>query len=342
MPATLLKAADFLDDFLIKAQQAKQRVWAQSMNFEVGEMMERLTPILLDRAQAGIDVQLEIDWVAQRFVHGYLPLKPVWDRAKRAYGHDLHQRNQAIRRQLIEKGVHITVVNQANLISRVFPAFRRNHIKLFVVDTAFAWVGGVNLLDRAFQCQDFMVRYDTPHEVEILADQFQRVNQHRWPKNQVISLNQTDQLLVDAGKIGRSIIYDRAVQLIEQAQSEIWFVSQFVPEGKLLKALIKASQRGVQVSIVNSYEQAKQRWSSAHRAAYQVFRNEVDSCPQIQFRHSADRLHAKLLITDRQHALFGSHNLVDTGVLMGTEELGIHTYQPELIDQLVTFYKELT
>lgn len=86
----------------------------------------------------------------------------------------------------------------------------------------------------------------------------------------------------------------------------------------------------------------EKRWSTAHKAAYTVFVRNLDQYPNLTFRHSRDRVHAKLLIVDDTQALFGSHNLVDTGVLMGTEELAVRSHNPQLVKQLVTFYLSLS
>lgn len=341
MAATVQLPADFLADFLDQANAARQRVWLQSMNFEAGQMLDTLQPVLIKKANQKIDVRLEIDWVAQRFVHGHLPLIPVLNAEKRRYAQNLHQRNQLARDQLTASGVKLIEVNHASLISQIFPTFRRNHVKLFIIDQKYGWVGGVNLLDRAFECQDFMVRYDTPAEVEILASQFERINGQRWATNQEIMLNSTDLFLIDAGKIGNSIIYDRALDLIDSAQVKIDFISQFVPEGKIRQALLQASARGVVVNIITTHESAKTRWSPAHRAAYQVFQQDLKKYRLITFRHSAQRVHAKLLLVDDTQALFGSHNLVDTGVLMGTEEIAVHTTNLDLIKQLLQFNGDL-
>jgi len=342
MPATLQLAPAFLTDFLAQATSASHRVWLQSMNFEVGKMMDQLAPVLIQKAKQGLDVRLEIDWVAQRFVHGQLPLLPILDFRQRLYHRQLHRANTAIRAELTHHGVKIIEVNRATTLSQIFPMFRRNHVKLFLVDATYGWVGGVNLMDRAFTCQDFMVRYDQPSEVAILAEQFERINHHRAPANHQVQLNQSDTLLVDAGKVGNSLIYNQALTMITQAQTRINFVSQFVPEGKIRIALLQASQRGVKVMVVTNHQAAVKRWSAAHQAAYRVFSQNLSQYPNLFFRHSQDRVHAKLLIVDDRHALFGSHNLVDTGVLMGTEEIAIQTTDLDLVKQLLEFKKILS
>src|SRR5690606_1981307 len=93
MPAQVQTAPDFLTDFLQKAQMARQKIWIQSMVFETGEMMNNLAPILATKAQEGVDVQLEIDWVARRFIHGHLPLLPVLSSDQRQYNRQLHAEN---------------------------------------------------------------------------------------------------------------------------------------------------------------------------------------------------------------------------------------------------------
>jgi len=337
MPPTLQTPAVFLSDFIKQARKATKRIWLQSMNFESGEMLSQLEPALIAQAEAGVEVIFHIDWVAKRFIHGHLPLLPVIDPTKRAYQAEVAAKNLAARDRMIKSGVKFVEVNVASPISYIFPTFRRNHIKLYVIDDHLSWIGGINLLDRAFTCHDFMVRYDDPAINQIAAEQFLRINRSRLPQNQALPLSSTDTLLVDAGKIGNSIIYGQALELIKTAQTKITFISQFVPEGRILRALLDATKDGVEVEIITSHLEAVKRWSTAHQVAYQLFQRRLRQYPIVTFRHAQERVHAKLLLVDGHRALFGSHNMVDTGVLMGTEEIAVRTDSMELVHQLVKF-----
>lgn len=63
---------------------------------------------------------------------------------------------------------------------------------------------------------------------------------------------------------------------------------------------------------------------------------------QLQFpiRFHDRWVHAKLLVVDDNIAIFGSHNLLNKGVLLSTRERSIAAKNSELVENLVRYFEQ--
>jgi phosphatidylserine/phosphatidylglycerophosphate/cardiolipin synthase-like enzyme len=310
------------------------------MIWEVGKSWTLLSDILIEAAQRGCDVQVHVDWVASRYVHGDLDLLPVLDRDKRAYREFVQGQNDKMHQRLVEGGVKVTITNEPFLLARILPVIKRNHIKLFLVDE-IGWMGGLNLYDKALNNYDLMVKFDNPVIVGALASQYLQVNELSPKDDYIVDIGDSYRLVVDSGRHGVSQIYAEARTMIENATKSIFFLSQMVPEGEILDWLIRRAKEGISVLIMTSHSSEKTFTHYPHKPSYDRFRARIDSVPFITFLHLGKKVHAKLLIVDRREVLFGSHNMVDAGVLMGTQEIAMRTSDVRLVPQFVEYAGEL-
>lgn len=208
----------------------------------------------------------------------------------------------------------------------------RTHSKWCIVDDLVFAFGGVNLYDQGVNNTDYMLRIDDSHLANRLVDE-----QVRLQKADLRSINYPStiyehnelKVLIDGGIIGQSVIYRRAIELAEQAES-IQFVSQYCPTGRLARILKKKStglyfNRPVQASGLNRVVIRVAQALTGLKTAYR------------QPRY----LHAKLIIYTMKDgtktALTGSHNFAHTGVLLGTREIALETNEPAIVDQLERF-----
>jgi cardiolipin synthase A/B len=327
---------DFLDDLIEKAQTAKRFIGLQAMVFEFGHAMDLVSPVLVEAAARGVDVQIHMDWVSSRYVDGTLDIFPNFDRKRAIYKLSAQKENRRVFDGLRAKGIKVTEMNIPLLIARFFPVYRRNHSKLYVVDD-FVWMGGVNFFDDAFNYKDFMVRFDRSDIVQVLSDQFFRTDTKRREINTDIELPPDYTFVVDSGKNGKSLIYEKAIGILAEAKEKIVFVSQLVPEGKLLRTLLEKARAGVQVTILTSRERDSAFVKFPHNLSYQSFRKKIIGVKNLQFVHYPDKIHAKLIVVDDEVGVFGSHNFVDAGVLLGTEEIAMVTRDTELVRELNRF-----
>jgi hypothetical protein len=114
-------------------------------------------------------------------------------------------------------------------------------------------------------------------------------------------------------------------------------MSQLPPEGKLLNKLIEKSKEGIQIEVITSKKDSPQFTTYPYKISLLYFKWATRNNKNIRLIHLPQQVHAKLMIIDKKIALFGSHNLVSSGVILGTEEIAIETTDEMLIKHLITF-----
>lgn len=315
---------EFLEDFIYAATHAKKRIWIQSMVLAEGHVMSRIEPLLRSARERGVDVRVQFDWVTFRYYHGDIDLFPGLSLAKRAKFAETQAANRALFDRLRNYDITINIINRPNLLQRIIPISGRNHMKLYIIDDV-AWFGGLNLYDESFDKLDFMVKYDEPAIVNAFKDQFPRINAERLPEDRTIPLTDMETLYIDSGKRNRSLILNTAIDMVDQARKSVIFASQMVPEGRLLRGMLAAVNRGVQVTVYTSPHDDSIFTAFPKNIPYGRFLHAIRNTPTLKVNHLSQKLHMKLLIVDDTFSLFGSHNLVDTGVWLGTEEIAIRT-----------------
>ncbi len=82
---SVLSPLVYLDDLISEIDKAKKSVLLQTMIFEYGKLIGKLEDHLIKAAKRGVDVRLNYDWVAEKYIHGDLPLVPVIDGERRKY-----------------------------------------------------------------------------------------------------------------------------------------------------------------------------------------------------------------------------------------------------------------
>jgi phosphatidylserine/phosphatidylglycerophosphate/cardiolipin synthase-like enzyme len=331
---------DFLEDFLDEAKKAKHSIYLQSMNFEAGGVLGKIEKVLIEALNRGVRVNINHDWVAKVFVQGDLPLLPSPSSKRRHVGEKLHRESQELEANLKAHGATIITTNTPNPFTKLLPMVGRNHIKMYIVDEKIAWMGGVNLFDDAFNNIDIMIRFEDEKIVNRLTKQFFMVNSLQSPVDYSLRLTDTERLFVDSGKKGSSIIYQEALEQVDRAKESIVFMSQFVPDGQLLRHLLQATKRGVKVDVMISYPQSVLFRTYPTKLTYLYFKHAIRKNPYITVTHKSKNVHAKIIIVDGIKALVGSHNYTYSGVLFGTEEIMIETTNEALVEDIGKFVVE--
>jgi cardiolipin synthase len=137
-------------------------------------------------------------------------------------------------------------------------------------------------------------------------------------------------MYIDSGERHISIIYDRLLELSEQAE-HVLVVTQYCPSGALARHL-----RGKSDIYYNQPGQAS--FPSSLLIKYGEIRTGLHS----RYARSS-YLHAKFMIFTmpggEKIAMTGSHNFSYSGVMFGTREVEIETSNPDIIKQLEAFYQ---
>lgn len=232
-----------------------------------------------------------------------------------------------------------------NLPKRRFnaPMVGRSHIKGAVVGNR-VFIGGCNL-EHPEQI-DVMATWNSEQAAEKLSNwlfkvaEIGSVRQALGDVDAEVALDGTSRLLIDAGVPRQSLIYDEALELIDSAQEWIYITCQYFPGGPTARHLAAAQARGVRVEIDYSHPRSQGGGAPLHYAHQAAQR--ARGLPPNFFAGKLDKqvpkLHAKVLASE-QAAMLGSHNYVMQGVLFGTAELALKSFDPVFSVKLRDFMK---
>lgn len=327
----------FFHDMLEKVYAAKKRIWIQSMLFEYSEGTKLLEKALIDAAKRHVDVHITLDWIQNRSTHGEFSVFPI--NKSNTYAYNLQRQTQAMFKRLEKAGVKVTITNVPFFSFTPLPYIRRNHRKIILIDE-YAWMGGVNLIDPSLPIQDFMVRFNNTKLTKVLTQVFLSSNK-KQRENANYTISPSNQLLVDNGIMGNSIIYKNSLDAIQQAHKNIIFVAYILPDGQLLHKLIQKSKENIAVTIITSPRKDHVFTKYPHRGLYLASLLRLKRYPKIRIIYSHAPIHAKILLIDGNKLLFGSHNFVGIGGLIGTKEIAMQTTEASLIKQIQSFINTL-
>jgi phosphatidylserine/phosphatidylglycerophosphate/cardiolipin synthase-like enzyme len=234
---------------------------------------------------------------------------------------------------LREGGVKVTVTN---LPRRAFtiPVAGRSHIKFALINER-VYIGGCNL-DWHTKV-DEMVAWNDAKTAEWLSELAVGMVKTgssldaAGGRDLTHEVNATDTLLVDAGVSGRSLIFEQALQLIDQAEKYVFIACQYFPNDVTAEHLRAAQRRGVKVEIV--YNHASRQdfpHNFLHHSVELMERRRMPASFFVQALHRGrPLLHAKLIATE-QGVILGSHNFVPVGVRLGTAEIALLSRDADL------------
>lgn len=323
---TLLPSKHYLEDLTERIGDATQRIDIVTTVFRNDSpSIEQLVVALCDAAQRGVAVSFCAD------TYTYLEPSGPWrhilkDQSAQAY--------RAIRteRRLKNAGVKFRWLGRhAN-----FGVMGRTHSKWSIVDDTVYSFGGVNLYGMGMDNADYMFRIvnqdlaDALHERHLQLIKADKGN--HAGKNRSIDVSSKTKIIFDGGIPFHSEIYSRAIELAREA-TDILFVSQYCPTGRLAKALRHKNAR----LYFN-------HWEAASALNTFVIRAGMRSSQFETLYEREPYLHAKFIIYTmpggNKIALSGSHNFQTGGVVLGTRELCLETTSPAIIAELEQFFTD--
>ena len=336
---TVLTPLAFIKDVQAEAEHARKRVWVQAMEVEPGDKTDSFIVILEKAVKKGIDTRLHADHYSLMVTDGIFNYLPVPSKTFTSRREDSIRAKDALYRRLTRLGIRYLYTNPPTLGDRIFPMRGRNHMKIVIVDD-IAWIGGINFHDDNFSAQDIMVKITDRSIVHEIAYIYEQLDKEQQLRDMAITCNEETTLLVDGGRINRSLILRNALELVRKAEKSIQLISPIIPDAGLLKNLYQASVRGLEVSVIApkiSKMTGIMTWVDEFNAIVMNLRGL--SLP-ITFKN--EMIHAKILIADEKEAIFGSHNFSSRGVRMGTEEIALRSTNSLLVQNLLIFYKYIS
>lgn len=324
MNMKLVLPTDYVEQATELVRKATKRVFLISMVIADHPATHSLIEELMNAANRGVSVTVTADIFTYGEVSGgFLPL--------RFYSPGIKEVNVMVK-NMRAAGVKFLWLGRA----RATFATGRTHNKWCVIDDTSFTFGGVNMYQEGVaENTDYMFRVTDARLADRLAHEQKRIAKaERTTTNYPSVAYELDgsSVLFDGGIIAHSIIYRRAVELAHEA-TEILFVSQYCPTGKLARVLKKKS--------VQLYFNRPERANLLNGALIRV--SMFQSRLKTLYTKEA-YLHAKFIIftmpDGSKVAITGSHNFAYTAVLFGTREIALETTDTKIIRQLETFYKE--
>ncbi len=324
---TLFNRQQYFDDLIARIKDVKSgdRLLFMTMSIDfIDKAMIEFKQALIEAANKGARVVLLLDSYTF-MLGGKLKFGPLFysNNISLCFKNSVfYQTNRTIS-ELIKQGVEVKILN-APLRKFSNPFKGRSHIKLSIINDDI-FIGGINLISD--KTCDVMVLFNDKK----IADQLYLLGLNILSKgysNKAIEddfflpINQTDQIIIDKGLPNKSLIFDSAIKLINEAKDDLLLICQFFPDKQLILPLRDAYNRGVKVRIIfNNFSKHKFPFNILHFLVVFYFKLKL---PKVFFKSEVpiDRyfLHAKVLISDKT-AMIGSHNFVYTGVKFGTSEI---------------------
>ncbi len=320
----LLLPKDYIEDVTNCAQKAQARIYLTSLTLFEDGATQPLIDALIAAAKRGVDVHVMADFMT--FMYAEQHTRNI---CKFLTGATSRKSDQ-IRKQLIEAGAKFSWLGCYN----VPLCIGRTHSKWCVIDDTVFTFGGVNAEGVAVTKQaDYMFKLiDARLATKLVAEQLdiEAINQN--PKHRI---NKSFKLpygtvLIDSGKMNRSLIYRRTLQLAQKA-NHVTLVSQYCPSGKLGKEIARKSA-----------EVYFNRKSLADSKLNKILIGSSKLVASMHNLYTRDRyIHAKFAIftmpDGNKVAITGSHNFTTAGSFFGTREIALETTDNRIINQLEHF-----
>lgn len=328
---------------------SQEEILAKTMVYFPGATLARdLTLAYEQAAKRGVRVHLKADEISRLYLSDKAE-KLYWgtawfDTDARISWKQFQAENDYWINRLKESGVDWQWKNEIRGYRRILPFSRASHSKIFVVDNKEGWgaCGFANLYEGGLLARDYGCYSKEPNFVAAFKEVFE-AGQYDW----VVQLNPDYQFINDGGKVNRfdlcrSDIYKKAIEMAEDESRGIKVISELLPDGKFLDALIYQASHGTEVKV---YAQPEGHfiwhtlpWSLAMgRALNRIKHSEIQLIQNYQ-----GHIHAKGIATAAQQAsLVTSHNLNFVTGLIGTAENGIYSTDPRLYAQLNGFFNTL-
>ena len=298
---------------------AKQSVYLETFNFGHDAMGQQLVPLLVEKARAGLEVKVLMDFVGSRYLKGHKDMVRLLRRA----GVDVVvYRPRTIVKDDKRVGVNIT------------------HRKVYLADGQVGLVGGVNIA-KGFESttQDLLIEWTGPVVGQLYAE-----FTHDWLLAGGRTLKQVPvpapaagrvaaQLVVTSPGEGRFEARDAIYRAIEGAKREIRIENQFLWDDPMVERLLAARARGVAVRVIVPGGHMGKLLINVHGEDLHRLQLAGAAVKLYQGVDPDAHLHAKYFGIDDAWTATGSVN-ADTRALLDNQELDVITTDRRLASEV--------
>ena len=342
---------EFRDSFVAEAAMATRRVKGIVLQLESGSDTDPIYDAMVAAQERGIeDVELVYDPASVAHVsRGDSEGNIRKDKVLRYKGdksvvEQAHADRQAMIKRLQGLGI-IAAPEPGEKVSRQ----NHNHIKLFIVDDV-AWIGSMNLRESDFAMSNAMIKITDPELVKQLARIYDISTQEKIAPNETIRVGESE-LLFDGGNPKDSVIYEKAVEMIDSLQEgdEAVLIGQYAPVkmmyGQLLDKMRTKMDQGAKVKFLMPPTEALHPVGGAARLLQRGIDKREAQTPNMETTTLARKTHLKAMMVIRangeREVLFGSHNLTSWTVRIGNKELSIWSKDIEIVDSIANLLDQV-
>ena len=206
-------------------------------------------------------------------------------------------------------------------ISRIHWFDRRNHRKLALIDNRVAYLGGLNISDAYAGLTDEQLRFrDVGFSLggaalvslrELFADTWAMVSGKRpdlpIPASSSPTPDDTEVTLINGGPHQRRSAIRTAFRVAMASSDHELLIANpyFVPGPRILRSLLRAARRGVQVKLLLPARNDVPVVRVVSRSYYEVLLRAGIEIYELE----RELLHAKLMLIDGEQTVIGSANL---------------------------------
>lgn len=304
----ILNDEDYLKSFLIDIKNAKKNLDIEAYIFENDTVGKIVADALCDAAKKGVKIRVLVDGVGSATWGGQITNQMEQSGIETRIFHPLPwkflhwYRSSYLPKSFIKKIYYF--LSRLNY---------RNHRKLCIIDNEIVYIGSANINDHLCNSNSSKAwRETTVKLINVTTDEIQYAFDRAWFHFSIKKLlnNKYKKIFYSIFHLNftwrlRRHYYKQLIKRIGNCKTRIWVTnSYFVPDSRLLKTLIKARQRGVDVRILLPGESDIFLISMVTNTFYSLLiKNGV-----LVYEFMPTILHAKILILDDWH-LIGSSNL---------------------------------
>lgn len=303
-------------------REARSSINLEAYIFQKGEVTRRFLEVLTERARAGVEVRLVLDWVGS-FTSWDSYFKDLTDAGGRvAWYHPLEWK---------------TVARFNN----------RTHREIIVIDGRVAFVGGAGFADHWLIPRKHHPRWrDTMFRVEGDAvSSLQGTFSENWleASGEILSggdffplceaTSRASALVVNSSpSVGRSTHARMLYQtLLASARKSVLITTPyFLPDRSARHEMVRALGRGVEVEIITPGP--KTDHTITYRTSRRLYGDLLKAGAKI-YEYQASMMHAKTLVVDGVWSVVGSTNF-DNRSFGLNDEVNLAVYDPELAGRI--------
>lgn len=292
-PVTLIRsAAVFYESLFSSLRAARQSVRSQIYLIEEGPLADEFKDILMNLARNGIRVDLIYDSV------GCMSVSSVYFDEMESEGVNVMEYNP---------------VNPARIPGPFSPRrlFRRNHRKVFIMDSRKYYLGGMNIGERFLDWEDVMVTGEGWPAPE-LCESFDRTwlgkkhvgGKKSRPRGE--RLKNPVQVWDGRPAFENYPIKRLYLSAIKKSRRRVWIAqAYFIPRRRLMKALIHAVEKGVDARVaVPDVSDVTLADAAGWPALTRLIKHGVKV-----YRFEPSMLHSKMALIDGDWVTVGTANL---------------------------------